>query len=717
MKLGIIARQDLTGLGIQSRNFVRLLKPDKLIIIDSTSFNKNEQHPEWYKDYTNKVTINGFITPPEYDLVLDGIDTLLTFEIPYSHGHAIVGEARKRGIKTVIHNNWEFTDYLSNPNLPLPDALVNHSLWHLSDQTELFPKITGYMPTPTFIDDYDSIRAQNLDRVGLRRRFLHVAGRKTHLDRNGTDDLVEAISSIPSNIDFELVIRTQSVEVPNNLDPRITVLRDEPDDERDMYRFFDAMILPRRYAGACLVEGSRIMSPIDGGYRCIESLRVGDLISDINGESLVTGIGNRLVGRVVKVDTIIGSIESSDDHIHMVTPGEGTGLTQKLAREVSTDDWMFVRRPDGGGINSVHMGAKPTVRALSNWLEDVPITPDLARVIGLWLAEGYGNISPQKGRDRGVQTLYWSFGPDEERFAKYVVDVLSTLGATATYRVKTSKKTVINGRDVAASWTYEVRCRSTLVYQLFEKLGLGHGSHNKIAPNLSADLAGHMIGGWIDGNGCGQKYCIEGYSESSDLIRTMSSLLLKVGIMHSINRNGKRIQIFGTERLKIQPYLKRVLSVGVSSGRKPFMWRSYNSGWVVKVKGVSIDSKISKVFSIETDSGTYIANNLATHNCLPMQEALSAGLPVIMPDIDPNNKILPSYWLFKAAPQQVFMTRTKVVVYKSDTEELAARIAQLAVADDTLIDGFKRKAYEIAASNYSPGAVNKKWKEIKRIIK
>lgn len=699
-RLTIIARCDNTGLGVQSRNWVRLLKPGKIILIDSSPFNNNKQNGDWYKE-GDIWPVYGFIKDQHIDKLLDDTDVLLTFEVPYNYN--LLRRARQRGIKTILQNNWEFTDYLKDSSLPLPDLLVNHSYWHLDDQKNIWPEITGYCPTPLFVEDFNEILEENLSRKD-KIRFLHIAGRNTYEDRNGTNDVLQAISLIPENVDFELVIKTQTTEVKEIDDPRVTVDRNAPDDEKELYRNFDAMIMPRRYAGACLARGTRIMLPISGDSRNIEDICVGDLISDIHGDTTVTGVSRRTVDSYIKVRTPLGTLESSSDHIHMVTPSENHSLAERTAKDVSKDEWLFVRRPDASGITSVHIGKKPTVRALSNWIEDIEITPDLARVIGLWLAEGYGNISKQKSRVRGVHTLYWAFGHDEENFAKYVVEVLRRIGAHATYRKKVSHVTYSD-----KSWVYEVRCRSTLVYQLFEKLNLGHGAKNKVAPNLDSSLALHMIGGWIDGDGCGQNMSIEGHSESTELIRSISTLLLKCGVMHTINKGGRRIQIFGTERHKLEPYLKRVVSHGISSGRKPQNWRDYNNGWIVRIKSVEVISGELDVVSIETDSGTYIANNFATHNCLPMNEALASGLPVIMTDIDPNNKILPKHWLVKAEKKTSFLARTVIDVYSADHTDLAGRIAQFAVMSPKTLKGNKLAARDIAIKEYSSESVLEKW--------
>lgn len=255
VRLGIIARADATGLGVQSRNWVRLLKPHKVIVIDSRPFNHNPQHFEWYKNM-NAFVVNGFISPHEINSVLDDIDVLLTFEIPYSY--ELLKVARTRGIKTIIQNNWEFTDYLQNPHLPLPDLLVNHSYWHLDDQKQRWPEITEYCATPLFIEEFEDNHIQNIHRTG-KIRFLHVAGRKTHEDRNGTQDLLEAVKRIPADVEFELVIKTQTTEVECD-DPRVTIDRDPPVDEKELYYDFDAMIMPRRYGGACLPMNEALAS-------------------------------------------------------------------------------------------------------------------------------------------------------------------------------------------------------------------------------------------------------------------------------------------------------------------------------------------------------------------------------------------------------------------------------------------------------------------------
>lgn len=267
MKLGVIARADHTGLGIQSRNWVRLLQPHKIIVINSKPFNGNEQHYEWYMGKPNVFRIDGFIQQKDVNAVLDDIDVLLTFEIPYNY--QLISMAKSRGIKTIVQTNWEFNDWLKHPEYPQPDIMLNHSYWHLDDQKSLFPDITEYSPTPVFVEDYENIYDKNVTRTMLtprppapypKRRFLHIAGRKTHEDRNGTLDLIESLKHIPKEIDFELVIKSQTTEIPNINDPRVVIDERPVADEKELYRDFDAMILPRKYGGACLPMNEALAS-------------------------------------------------------------------------------------------------------------------------------------------------------------------------------------------------------------------------------------------------------------------------------------------------------------------------------------------------------------------------------------------------------------------------------------------------------------------------
>lgn len=60
--------------------------------------------------------------------------------------------------------------------------------------------------------------------------------------------------------------------------------------------------------------------------------------------------------------------------------------------------------------------------------------------------------------------------------------------------------------------------------------------------------------------------------------------------------------------------------------------------------------------------------------CLPMQEALAAGIPVIMTDVSPNYEILPKDWLCSASKTGEFYFHAPVDVYSPNVESLVDTI-------------------------------------------
>jgi glycosyltransferase involved in cell wall biosynthesis len=68
--------------------------------------------------------------------------------------------------------------------------------------------------------------------------------------------------------------------------------------------------------------------------------------------------------------------------------------------------------------------------------------------------------------------------------------------------------------------------------------------------------------------------------------------------------------------------------------------------------------------------------------CLPANEAIGAGIPVIMPDIDPNNTWLPAEWLTPGMVSGDFRAKQHIFVHRTDHHVLAAKIDQLATDND-----------------------------------
>lgn len=232
IRLGIVVRTDRGGLGYQSRNLARMLKPEKIL------------------EVTHGEDIPGFM---EYEKFLKDIDIMLTCETPYVY--EAWNWARMAGVKTFCQPNWELFDGLVQPNMPHPDQYLMPSYWHLEDMQELFPN-TLYLPPPTVTEDFAQAREVNLSRKG-KRRFVHVVGKPAIYDRNGWSAIMDALPQTKS--DFELVVYAQH-EITGIRDPRVSYRIFDVEDQAELYANFDALVMPRRYGGLCLPMNEALLA-------------------------------------------------------------------------------------------------------------------------------------------------------------------------------------------------------------------------------------------------------------------------------------------------------------------------------------------------------------------------------------------------------------------------------------------------------------------------
>jgi len=256
MRLGIIARSDNTGLGNQTRNLVNMLKPNKILLIDSRPFNENQQHPEWYSEYNCITTRSGFAKREEIVQFLDGIDVVLTCESFYSE--MFLSLAEKRKVKTILQYNYEFLDLIINPDQRMPNLLLSPSMWQIDHVKQVLGDKTqiAYLPPPLDPDSFSLQRETNV--LKNHNRILHVAGKFASKDRNGTSTVIDMLKY--SKEDYELVIKRQTPIETDSRDSRLIIDTSNTENNANLYSGFDAMVLPRRYAGLCLPMNEALMS-------------------------------------------------------------------------------------------------------------------------------------------------------------------------------------------------------------------------------------------------------------------------------------------------------------------------------------------------------------------------------------------------------------------------------------------------------------------------
>ncbi len=260
MKLGIIVFANNSGLGEQTRRLTYMLKPERILAIDSSGFSKNKkQNFGWYSNF-NGYKVQGFPTNREINVFLTGLTHILVAENPLNF--FLLDRARQLGVKVFIQSNYEFCDHL-NKELTLPYKFLMPSHWMNREMKEKFGNIVEYLPPPINPNDFKEAREINFARGDINNRpprFLHIVGTLAANDRNGTLDLLKATEF--TTAEFELVIRSQH-ELPREYlinDRRVKYIIENVENAQDMYKDFDLMFIPRKYGGLCLTANEGLMS-------------------------------------------------------------------------------------------------------------------------------------------------------------------------------------------------------------------------------------------------------------------------------------------------------------------------------------------------------------------------------------------------------------------------------------------------------------------------
>lgn len=237
MRLTLLVRADMTGLGIQTRAYYKHLKPHKTVLIDISNLNGNPQHYEWYEDVH---VIKGIPTNDQVNDILQDTDILLTAETPYNLD--LYRIAREKGIKTICVENPEFYDHIKYPQFELPDLMILPSVWKEAEirrhaQSRGTKVIQLHHPV-----DREEIHFK----LRTTTKPLHIAGKPAANDRNGTWNFLQAC--------HDGVVITQDHSLADRIKKRYSSSRvlENVDDQNWMYQVGDILVLPRKYGGNCL---------------------------------------------------------------------------------------------------------------------------------------------------------------------------------------------------------------------------------------------------------------------------------------------------------------------------------------------------------------------------------------------------------------------------------------------------------------------------------
>lgn len=245
MRVGLIARCDDRGLGHMTWEFARAMRPDRILVVvlDPTLGKEFVQHLERFDDLASEwlgfVDWSGGELPRrDLDFFLDGLDVVYSAETFYDPG--LVPLAERRGVATVLHSMPEF----HRADLPRPTATWLPTSWRAAETPH-----EAVVPVPVALDRFEHVDRGSSERT----RWLHVAGNRAALDRNGTSQVLAAVRRLRRPARVEFAVQRGKIPRPVGRMPVEIVHRGgAPAEYWRLYDGVDALVLPRRYGGLCL---------------------------------------------------------------------------------------------------------------------------------------------------------------------------------------------------------------------------------------------------------------------------------------------------------------------------------------------------------------------------------------------------------------------------------------------------------------------------------
>lgn len=234
-KLGLIARSDNSGLGTLSLEFYENLKPyiGKIVIV------QNGVYKSFPERFPGARVTHRELSSEDIDWLLEGVDSILTFETPYSD--RLFREAKKRGVRSILIPMYECTPSFSaigHPDLILCPSKLDLDFYKPEKKhTEV-----KYLPIPV------NRKRLSFNQKRRAKTFLHNAGHGGLAERNGTNELLAAIPMVQSDVKF--IINTQ--RKINYSHPKVEMRVGNVLNYWDLWRDGDVFVFPHKFDGLSL---------------------------------------------------------------------------------------------------------------------------------------------------------------------------------------------------------------------------------------------------------------------------------------------------------------------------------------------------------------------------------------------------------------------------------------------------------------------------------
>lgn len=392
----------------------------------------------------------------------------------------------------------------------------------------------------------------------------------------------------------------------------------------------------------CFPAGSLVRMS-DGSEKNIEDVRVGDKVVTHmgNSRSVVDTMSRKYSGNMVTLnvchfpfpitmtcDHPVAVLESSQNW--RWKPGK---LVWKKASELTLDDRVLIgwsRQPVSKILDlseylpdfvsvvndEVEKVRIPTGEKKNMVNRFVPVTHSLARLFGLYLAEG--NCTSKK--------VVFNLSAKEENLASEIISLVRGIfGVNATQRVVNKRKT---GRIVEVN--------NVNLARFFSKFCPGLAGTKRVpSVFMSADESVKigLVSGWLDGDGHKKIKSVKGkpainivgVTISENMARDMSVLMLSSGMGSGVHsrrpyENHKKSYVVGVSGKKslcmFEDFAEEVKQKGIrlyttDSNRTAF-------GYARKIKSLDVNEVSDmQVFDFEVEEDhSFLVNDMVVHNCV-----------------------------------------------------------------------------------------------------
>lgn len=255
MKFGLVARADDRGLGIQTWEIARHLRPDRVLVVRMPA----DQYRLVSDDFDRYVQLGVPVVivdaasmgdPAAVAPWLAGLDVVYSAETFYDWRFCDI--ARAEGVRTVLHCNpefWKHWQQQPNPE-PWPDVIWTPTHWQLNHVN--MPVVDRVVPMPVPTDRWPDV--ERVERAPGPLRVLHVAGHMAMADRNGTRALFRTLRHTTERMHVTVTTQARSLHYPSKRARGVTY-ESVIGNQRDYWSLYeqqDVIVLPRRYGGLCL---------------------------------------------------------------------------------------------------------------------------------------------------------------------------------------------------------------------------------------------------------------------------------------------------------------------------------------------------------------------------------------------------------------------------------------------------------------------------------